>query len=176
MLPSHHKELAALLSGGSSKEYESETTTGRFGTGFLVTHVLAKRTRLRGLLQVATGCERFDLTLDRGGDENTILDNIRDSHKAIRAAVPVSDPAEVPSAVLEYAHGEGDSWVHGLRELKRALPYLYATRAQLGHVELRNGAGDIETWEPSEAEQIAIENGYMQRRYDLCDRKQAAKT
>ena len=54
--------------------------------------------------------------------------------------------------------------MHGLRELKRALPYLYATRAQLGHVELRNGAGDIETWEPSEAEQIAIENGYMQRR------------
>ena len=98
--PFTSQELAALLSGGSSKEYESETTTGRFGTGFLVTHVLAKRMRLRGLLQVATGCERFDLTLDRGGDENTILDNIRDSHKAIRAAVPVSDPAEVPSAVL----------------------------------------------------------------------------
>ena len=33
-------ELAALLSGGSSKEFESKETTGRFGTGFLVTHVL----------------------------------------------------------------------------------------------------------------------------------------
>ena len=28
----------------------------------------------------------------------------------------------------------------------------------------RQPLGDIETWEPSEAEQIAIENGYMQRR------------
>ena len=33
-------DLAALLSGGSSKDYESTETTGRFGTGFLVTHVL----------------------------------------------------------------------------------------------------------------------------------------
>ena len=157
------QELAALLSGGSSKEYESETTTGRFGTGFLVTHVLAQRTRLRGLLQVPTGCERFDLTLDRGGDEDTILDNIRDSNQAIRAATPVSDPADVPSAVLEYSWDEGDSWLHGLRELKRALPYLYATRRELGHVELRN-EGDIETWEPSAAEQIAIGDGNLERR------------
>ena len=29
------QELSALLSGGSSKEFESEETTGRFGTGFL---------------------------------------------------------------------------------------------------------------------------------------------
>jgi hypothetical protein len=29
------RELAALLSGGSSKEFESVDTTGRFGTGFL---------------------------------------------------------------------------------------------------------------------------------------------
>ena len=162
--PFTSQELAALLSGGSSKEYESETTTGRFGTGFLVTHVLAERTRMRGLLQVETGCfERFDLTLDRGGDEDTILDNIRDSSEAIRAAVPVPDPTQVPSAVLEYAYGEGDSWVHGLNELKRALPYLYATREALGHVELRN-ADESETWEPSEAEQMAIENGYLERR------------
>ena len=162
--PFTSQELAALLSGGSSKEYESDTTTGRFGTGFLVTHVLAERTRLHGLLQLETGCERFDLTLDRRGAEDTILDNIRDSQEAIRAAVPVSDTAEVPSAVFDYAYGEGDSWVHGLKELQRALPYLYAIREKLGHVELQDGAGNIETWEPSEAEQIPIENGYMERR------------
>src|SRR5213592_4903992 len=43
------RDLAALLSGGSSKEFESEDTTGRFGTGFLVTHVLAPRTRVSGV-------------------------------------------------------------------------------------------------------------------------------
>ena len=157
------QELAALLSGGSSKEYESETTTGRFGTGFLVTHVLAERTHLRGLLQVTSGLERFDLTLDRRGDEDTILDNIRDSDEAIRAALPVSDPAQVPSALFEYAYGESDSWAHGLNELKRELPYLYATRKALGRVELRDG-NDHETWEPSKAERKAMASGYVERR------------
>ena len=76
-VPFTSDELAALLSGGSSKDFESEATTGRFGTGFLVTHVLAEKTRLRGLLQLDTSCESFDLTLDRGGDEDAILANIQ---------------------------------------------------------------------------------------------------
>ena len=42
--PLRYGKLAALLSGGSSKQFESEETTGRFGTGFRVTHVLPERT------------------------------------------------------------------------------------------------------------------------------------
>src|SRR5882724_13350315 len=69
--PFTSEELAALLSGGSSKEFESEVTTGRFGTGFLVTHVLAERAELSGLLEVHAGYEEFNLVLDRSGDEDT---------------------------------------------------------------------------------------------------------
>ncbi len=43
-------DLAALLSGGSSKDFESAETTGRFGTGFLVTHVLSPRIGFTGVL------------------------------------------------------------------------------------------------------------------------------
>lgn len=46
--PFSSKELAALLSGGSSKDFDSEETTGRFGTGFLVTHVLSYKILLTG--------------------------------------------------------------------------------------------------------------------------------
>jgi hypothetical protein len=62
--PFTSQELAALVSGGSSKEFESEETTGRFGTGFLVTHVLAERTTLRGVLAVEDSNEVFHLVLD----------------------------------------------------------------------------------------------------------------
>ena len=158
------EELAALLSGGSSKEYESEITTGRFGTGFLVTHVLAERTRLCGLLQIGTGCESFELTLDRRGDEDTILENSRLASEAIHAAVKVSDPAEVQSAVFEYVSSEDDVWRRGLQELRRALPYLYGTRRRLGHVELWIGEGNCETWAPLEVDQTAIEGGFMECR------------
>ena len=157
-------ELAALLSGGSSKDFESETTTGRFGTGFLVTHVLAERVRLRGLLALESSCEAFDLTLDRAGDEDAILANMQNSLEAIRAAAAVSDPDAMQSAVLEYAYGGTDVFPLGLRELRRALPYLYGTCRTLGRVELRTHEGEIERWKPSGVDQVVIDGGYMECR------------
>src|SRR5574341_25750 len=47
--PFSAQELAALLSGGSSKEYEAIDTTGRFGTGFLLTHVLSLQVHFEGI-------------------------------------------------------------------------------------------------------------------------------
>ena len=44
-------ELKALLSGGSSKEFDGMETTGRFGTGFLVTHAISSRVDVDGILQ-----------------------------------------------------------------------------------------------------------------------------
>ena len=164
-------ELAALLSGGSSKDFESETTTGRFGTGFLVTHVLAERTQLRGLLQLDTGCELFDLMLDRGGDEDAILANIENSHQAIRKAKPVSSWTGVQSAVLEYACGEINVFKLGMKELRRTLPYLFATRKTLGHVEIQTGDGEIETWEPSAVDQSTVYGKYVESRSILVTAK-----
>ena len=57
------QELAALLSGGSSKEFDSEDTTGRFGTGFLVTHAVSTRVDVDGLLTTKQGSEVFHIEL-----------------------------------------------------------------------------------------------------------------
>jgi len=157
-------ELAALVSGGSSKEYESEETTGRFGTGFLVTHVLAEHVRLRGLLALDSGYEAFDLTLDRSGDEDSILANMDKSREAIRKAESVSDLASEQSAVIEYAHGGKDVFARGLDELRRALPYVYGTRGTLGSLELRTNDGQYERWTPSAIEKVEIDGGYLECR------------
>ena len=42
-------DLAALLSGGSNKEVDSDETVGRFGTGFLSAHVLSTSVEMEGL-------------------------------------------------------------------------------------------------------------------------------
>ncbi|MCY3821397.1 MAG: hypothetical protein OXH52_18925 [Gammaproteobacteria bacterium] len=157
-------ELAALVSGGSSKDYESETTTGRFGTGFLVTHVLAERVRLRGLLALESGCEAFDLTLDRAGDEEAILANMQNSRDAIRAAVAVADPETMQSATIEYEYGGNDVFVRGLDELSRALPYIYGTRRTLGRFDLRTGEDRVESWCPSDVNETVIEGGLLESR------------
>jgi len=122
-------ELAALLSGGSSKEFESEKTTGRFGSGFLVTHVLAETTRLCGLLTVETGHERFELTLDRSGDENAILNNINSCNEAIRAAILVDNVDSEPSAHLSAGRLEhAAGWRGGVSQVA-SIPLRYAATA-----------------------------------------------
>ena len=162
--PFQPNELAALVSGGSSKDYGSEETTGRFGTGFLVTHVLAERVRLRGLLGLDSHCEAFDMTLDRSGDENAILANMERSQEAIRTAVAVADTNGRKSAILEYAHGGSDVFSRGMDELRRTLPYIYGTRQMLGCLELRTSDGQTERWTPTEVVGSAIEGGYLESR------------
>ena len=175
--PFELEELAALLSGGSSKDYESDATTGRFGTGFLVTHVLAEQVRVRGLLSVGEGgIESFELRLDRGGDEEEILRDIQTSSTAISAAQRASDIGSHQTAIFEYQYGETGiegSHVTGLHELMRALPYLYATRPALGRVELRNPDGETETWLPSEdVDQVSIYGGSVTTRAITVEGKQ----
>ena len=163
-IPFTSSDLTALLSGGSNKDFESEETTGRFGTGFLVTHVLAERTSLSGLLETPNGSERFDLLLDRGGDEEAILQNMASCREAIRSASPVSDLDGVESARFEYHIDDANPMTLGMDSLRSALPYLYATRQALGRTELRNGEDDKEVWTPTEVTAQTLEDGYVEER------------
>src|SRR5579871_1431570 len=157
-------ELAALLSGGSSKEFESEVTTGRFGTGFLVTHVLAERTTLQGLLDVETGYEHFCLNLDRSGDEETILENIQACNEAIRTAQPITDITIIPSASFEYPIVDSNMLELGFDALRQALPYLYATRRNLGCIGFYTEEHGSETWIAGEISKEQFDNGCIEYR------------
>lgn len=139
------QELAALLSGGSSKDFESEETTGRFGTGFLVTHVLATKARVSGFLNTSHGPEQFALKLDREGDENHICENIDQCNDAIGSAKPLTSPS-VDSAEFAYETPDPEALALGVDTLRAALPYLFATCDHLGQVKLGPRAGPQETW------------------------------
>jgi hypothetical protein len=160
-------ELAALLSGGSSKEFESEQTTGRFGSGFLVTHVLAEKTQVEGLLGLEMGVERFQLVLDRGGDEEAILRNIKACSDAIRAAVPVATYDSMPSAKFEYFLDSPDSLQLGLQSFRNALPYLYGTRSGLGRVTIEVDDQQTEEWKPGPVLSETLSEGTLLYR-EIC--------
>lgn len=175
--PFRYHELAALISGGSSKEFESQATTGRFGTGFLVTHVLAQKARLRGLLQVDTGsCELFQIELDRSGDEAAILSNIRRSEDAILGAEEARDDSDIPSVTIKYESNDDSTWDSGLHELRRALPYLYGTRRELGSVELQVDADIFERWRPSTQESIDANGCIESRTVDVSQDNKRTRT
>ena len=167
-------ELAALLSGGSSKDFESDVTTGRFGTGFLVTHVLAERVRLQGLLDVGDHFEQFHLVLDRSGNEENILQNIFACNAAIRAATSLEANPRVQSATFEYSIPEGSTtFTAGFEALTRALPYLYGTRPTLGRIEIESEDGCIEIWSSDPLASQSFREGYLQCRSITIERSRA---
>ena len=156
------QELAALLSGGSSKEFDSEETTGRFGTGFLVTHALSTRVDIDGVLTTQEGCESFHIELTRDGDEDSIKDNIDLANKALGEASIVSEQwiANNPTASFVYYDTNLSVAQIGLDRLEQTLPYLYGTCDKLGSVCIER-SGNVMHFEPgtiteSEKEGLAV--------------------
>ena len=157
------QELAALLSGGSSKELDDKSTTGRFGTGFLVTHVLSPIIELTGVLDKGKGLERFKVVLDRSGDEQGITENIDSSRKAIAQAEPVEDLESIPTATFRYDVDNDEALRLGITTFRETLPYLFATCPDLGQVRLETPNG-IEIWNPKETEVLDLAVGSIYSR------------
>jgi hypothetical protein len=162
--PFSSAELAALLSGGSSKDFGSEEKTGRFGTGFLATHVLAEHTSLEGLLSIDAGLERFHLTLDRSGDEAAILENIDSCNQAILLAEPLNSADNLPSARFEYPISDDGTLALGVAAFRSSLPYLYGTRPELGDVRFSYRDGSSETWSSDDLIRKEIEGFIVDER------------
>ena len=143
------QELAALLSGGSSKEFDSEETTGRFGTGFLVTHSVSTQVDIEGVLTTQEGSEVFRIQLVRDGDEESIKKNIEQANKSLENAEPALEAwiSSNPTASFIYHNPSSDVVRRGLDRLEQTLPYLYATCSKLGRVEIQR-FGKTKSFEP----------------------------
>jgi len=139
-------DIAALLSGGSNKEFDSDVTTGRFGTGFLVTHVLALLVTVEGLLQVGEALERFAFELDRSGNEHDIMANRASMEAAFEGAQPVQRAPGSCAARFTWLTGDLSSYARGVAALQAALPHVFGTCPALGRVEIRGVEGDWLTW------------------------------
>lgn len=127
-------DITALIIGGSSKDFHSFETTGRFGTGFLVTHVLSEQVRVNGILQEEGALRAIEVMLDRPDDEELILQNIRDTESAFGQTQAVADFANKPTVSVEYTLDNNDSALIGLNMLEQALPHLFGSCPRLQKV------------------------------------------
>ena len=116
-------ELAALLQGGSSKDLDSQETTGRFGTGFLVTHAVSTQVDVDGVLTTQEGSEVFHIGLSRDGDVNSIVTNIELANESLENAEAVDSGwlATNPTASFTYHNPNGDIVQRGLDRLEQTL-------------------------------------------------------
>jgi hypothetical protein len=138
-------EFAALLTGGSSKDFMSTDTTGRFGTGFLVTHVLSERVHVSGILAVDEQHRAFEVDLYRPNDEVLLLENVKESQSSLLRTRLVEDLDEEPTATFEYVVDDEKIALAGLEALEQALPYLFATCRKLREIRIEVD-GQETTW------------------------------
>lgn len=162
--PFTYQDLAALSTGGSNKDYESTSTTGRFGTGFLVTHALSRRISLDGLISETEGdYERFGIVLDRSGDDDDILANMDACEEALSQADVVDNVDDLASASFQYLLENEDVAQEGIASFRDALPYLYATRPILGRVDIELPEL-TESWSAGDVKCENFENGLVRHR------------
>jgi len=141
--PFNMSEFAALLTGGSSKDFRSTETTGRFGTGFLVTHVLSHRVGVSGILKVNDQHRAFHVDLDRPEDENLILKNIKDSENTLEDTRLIDDLDHEATAAFDYIVDDEKIALAGLDALEEALPHLFATCRRLREINIERGGQQV---------------------------------
>jgi hypothetical protein len=144
--PFEMDDLAALLSGGSSKEYESEETTGRYGTGFLVTHVLSQAFRLDGIVADEGVLEKFVLDIDRSGTEDDILENAASAEKGMESGKRIQGMNSLQTAEFRFAIDNQEAVTTGLDAVRQAAPFLFGTCDYLGSLRIGDASGE-EQWD-----------------------------
>lgn len=131
------KDLVALNHGGSSKDFDGDNTVGRFGTGFLSTHVLSRKVRVEGLLQgKESGYDKFTVELDRPDDMGRVIENIEACRSALDRLEVIEDADKIRTARFTYHQINQKPLRDGLERFNETLPYLYATCPRLGIVHL----------------------------------------
>jgi hypothetical protein len=126
-------DIGALILGGSGKPFENSDLTGKFGTGFLLSHAVSRVVTVSAWVRNRSA--GFAFTLRRDGDDKQIRANFEDCKHELdlpRQLTPgetrfeyhsvTSDGHEVAQQAMLYAD--------------RLLPYVFAFNSQLSRVEI----------------------------------------
>lgn len=133
------ENIRFLIEQVSSKERTKDSTgrptaTGRFGTGFLTTHLLSETVTVKGVVQEDDLTPRqFELTLDRSGDESDIIASVEAAKQSMDDLDDLPpykkyvDGAFNTSFRYELADDTGKKVARaGLTDLDLCLPYTLA--------------------------------------------------
>lgn len=136
----------------SSQENTKIKTTGKFGTGFLTTHLLSEKVEIEGILkEVDEPYRKFKIQLDRSGtDIHEIITSVNNSHSSLEGIdlQPSFDgysPNEY-NTVFRYVLDENGEQVakKGINDLHTALTYTLIFLPEIKSVKIVNENVDYE--------------------------------
>lgn len=130
------KNIVYLISQVSSKERddsEEKKTTGKFGTGFLTTHLLSEKVTIEGLLQDSGDrTKKISIFLDRSGQTKAeIIKSVNSSFTQLESSKEIEDYIEVEqfgynTKFIYQLDDEGVKTAErGIESLCISAPYIY---------------------------------------------------
>jgi hypothetical protein len=146
--PFETKHLLAILYKTSTKSLDGDsgTTTGKYGTGFVTTHVLNKKLTINGVHSNLNGKRRFSMSIDRSAaimDESFALLAMQDSLSQTFAdiqAIGKMDSEDVNGAINSFHYNlTPDTYVYaekGLNELKRNSAFTLLINESIKKIEV----------------------------------------
>jgi len=133
--PFKYGNLIDLITQISSKQSDTEEKTGKFGTGFIATHLLSETVKLNSILQDDNGNRKmFECIIDRSGtDYQDIRENIKKNLNNIEgirngSSDIVHCPTEHKTTFTYFIESEDANQAVsiGLKDLENAAPFVLA--------------------------------------------------
>jgi hypothetical protein len=146
------ENLLAIVRRTSTKSYDNEDgNTGKFGTGFVTTHILNRKANVSGLLENELGVREFSICIDRTPETleglQRELNNVFNTINSFYEKTPVVYDT-LPLTRYEYAL-EADTLLlaaESLEELKKNLPFTLLINPAINSVTIideRTGENDV---------------------------------
>ncbi len=138
--------IVSLINQASSKERddESERKSGKFGTGFLTTHLLSEIVNIYGVLESDSKYSKFNISLDRRGKEkNEIIVAMENAITDLQKCSPIDVSAfneEEYNTIFEYELNEDGLQVarEGLENLRVSAPFVLALLPEIEEISIES--------------------------------------
>jgi len=145
------KDIRGLINQLSSKDEEQETKdkdkesekVGRFGTGFITTHLLSKRVQVSGPVKTTNNLYyQFSFLLDRTGTTTLELkESISKSWKSFHdSSEKISTPQGINTSFTYTLVDNKEQEIAkiGIEEFKKLIPYVMVFNSKIEEVEIRD--------------------------------------
>ena len=154
-----NEEILALISAGSTKPFDQinkeDEKTGKFGKGFLVSHVVSPKVKIEGQLEK----KPFRIYIDRSGDKEEISKNISECiDKLDKNEMLESTSSEWTTYTYEEINR--DSY-EGINRLKKLIPFIFSFRPEISSIKINDEEFSIKERKCESYEEKTLEFIYL---------------
>lgn len=135
--PFSPNEISHLVYQGTTK-FDDQTKRGKFGRGFLVTHLLSPKVHIEGLVDISGTTYMFQMDINRTGDIPKLNELMTESWKQFNNSLSESEGFSGYTTSYTYQIDENSSEVveKGLQNIRLCIPFVLTFISELQKVTL----------------------------------------